>query len=117
MLLVMLLFASPALFAQRGVPVPVPRGVGNLIPDWVMFLFLGVIALLIAVSFLKWFGERFRDFKSFTELLGILSWIGGTLLFLKVAHWNFWWCLAAGFATAALFVSFVEYIYKQAKTK
>lgn len=117
-LVLTVLLVSPDLQAQRGrIPVPVPQGAGNIIPDWVMYILFGGIALLIVAGALKWFVDRFRDFKSFTELLGLLFWVGGILLTYKITGWNFWWCLLAGFAIAALLVSFIEYIYKQAKTK
>ena len=116
---VIILFAAiliffPELNAQRrGGPVPVPQGGEGIFPDWVFYLIFGGIALFIAFSFLGWLGSRFRDFKSFTELLSLLFWVGGLWLFRKETHWGFWWCLLAGFASAIILVALIEYLHKK----
>lgn len=116
-LLTAVLFLLPVLNAQRRTgPVPVPQGGGSIFPDWVFYLIFGGIALFIALTFLGWLGSRFRDFKSFTELLALLFGITGTWIFWKETQWGFLWCLLAGFVVAAPVVSSIEYLYKQIKT-
>lgn len=116
--LLIILLIQPELQAQRrGGPVPVPQGGGGIFPEWLFYLIFGGIALFIAFAFLGWLGSRFRNFKSFTELLALLFGIGGTWIFWKEANWGFLWCLLAGFGVAVLVVSAIEHLYKQIKTR
>ena len=100
------------LFAQRGVPVPVPQNGGRLFPDWLMFLIFGIIGLVIVVNIFGWLLSSFTNFKAFLDLLAILITVTGTWLCWKITGWSFWWCLLVGFALAALTISVVEWVRK-----
>lgn len=113
LLLVIQLVAATVLQAQRGIPVPVPPGARQLFPDWLFYVIFGIIALLIIVKFMEWFITRFRDFRSFSELVALAGGIAATWISWRATGWGFGWCLLAGYVGGLCINVVLDFLFKQ----